>query len=404
MTYQFTVYTSDRKIVQGTLEAASESMAEEALYQSGHRRILSLKEAQPGSSLGRLLQQALCGVKTQDVVDFSRQLAFLIESGIPILTALQLLEEQVSRASLRKVITGLVEELRGGSSFSQALRKYPHVFSSTYRQVMRASEHAGNLEIGLRQLAGHMERQLATKKKIKRAMMYPVIVLMMGIGVIGVLTTVALPPLVELLTSFDVELPLMTRLLMGGSAFVSTYKFYLLGGIFISVISVVAYMRRPAGKLAKDKLMLKSPVLGSVTLEHNIAQFCRTTSMLLKAGLLLPQIMNILGQTLGNRIICQRLTELREKLIQGQSLSQAMVAVGLFPRVLVEMVVVAEKTGNLESALATLAAFYEERVSQKINSLVSAIEPTLTIMIGLMVGFIALSIITPLYSIMGSIG
>jgi len=213
MTYQFTVYTSDKKIVQGMLEAASQSIAEETLYQAGHRRILSLNESQPKSSLG-WLQQSFNGVKAQDVVDFSRQLAFLIESGIPILTGLQLLEEQTSRAAFKKVITGLIMDLRGGSSFSQALGKYPLVFSSTYRQVMKASEHAGNLEIGLRQLANHMERQMATKKKIKRAMMYPVIVLMMGLGVVALLTTVALPPLVDLLTSFDVELPLMTRLLI----------------------------------------------------------------------------------------------------------------------------------------------------------------------------------------------
>ena len=403
MTYQFTVYTSDKKVVQGTIEADSESMAEEALYQSGHRRILNLKEASPDSGLA-WLRQAFSRVKTQDVLDFSRQLAILTESGIPLITALKLLEEQASRTNFKEVISGLVGELRGGSSFSQALGKYPKVFPSTYCQVMKASEHAGSLEVGLRQLSGYMERQLATKKKIKRAIMYPLIVLMMGVGVIFVLTTVALPPLVDLLTSFDVELPLMTRVLIGSSAFVGTYRLYLLAGIFSLVISVAIYLRQPAGKLAKDKLMLNNPVLGSVTLEHNMAQFCRTTSMLVKAGLRLPHIMNIIAHTLGSQIICQRVTKVREMLIQGQSLSQAMTTVGLFPRVLVEMVVVAEKTGSMDSILATLSDFYEDRVTHRINTLVSAIEPTLTIMIGLMVGFIALSIITPLYSIMGSIG
>jgi type IV pilus assembly protein PilC len=164
MAYRFKAYTDDKRIVQGTINAASEGIAEEALYQAGYQRVLNLKEIRPGLSLGQSLP-TLFGVKTQDVIDLSRQLATLIESGITILTALQLLEEQAFRAAFRKVIAGLIADLRGGSSFSQALSKYPQAFSYTYCQVVRASELAGNLEVGLRQMAGYMERQTATKKK-----------------------------------------------------------------------------------------------------------------------------------------------------------------------------------------------------------------------------------------------
>jgi len=402
MTYRFTAYTSDKKVVQGTINADSESMAEEALYLAGYHRVLTLRETRPGLSLEQLLP-TFFGVKLQDVIDFSRQLATLIESGVALLTALQLLEEQASRAAFRKVIAGLIEELRGGSSLSQALSKYPNTFPNTYCQVMKASEQAGNLEVGLRQVASYMEKQAATKQRIRRAMTYPAVVLLMAIGVVILLTTVVLPPLIGLFTSLDVELPWTTRFLIASTSFLGAYKYYLLGGILTVVIAIVAYVRQPAGKLAMDRLMLKIPMIGSITLQRNMGQFCRTTSMLLKAGLLLPQVMSIVIQTLGNRIICQALSEAREKLIQGQSLSQVMATAELFPRILVEMVVVGENTGKLESTLSTLADFYEERVNQGIDSLVSMIEPALTVGIGLVVVFIALSIITPLYSIMGAI-
>jgi len=269
--------------------------------------------------------------------------------------------------------------------------------------VMKASEQAGNLEIGLRQVADYMEKQAATKKKVIRALTYPAMVLLMALGVCVLLITVVLPPLIGLFTSFGTELPWMTRLLIAVAGFLIDYQFYLLVGLFALVILVVVYMRQPAGKLTMDRLMLKIPVISSITIQRNMRHFCQTTSMLLKAGLLLPQIMHIVTQTVGNRIIRQALGEVREKLVQGQGLSQPMATIELFPRLLVKMIVVGEKTGNLESTLASLADFYEERVSQKIDTLTSMIEPALTVVIGLVVMFIALSMITPLYSLMGSI-
>ncbi len=402
MGYQYTAYTLDKRIVQGRIDATSESTAEEALYQAGYHRILSLREVHPRLSLEQLLP-TFFGVKKQDVIDFSRQLATLIESGVTILTALQLLEEQTSRTALRKVIAGLVEELRGGSSLSQALSKYSQAFSYTYCQVIKASEQAGNLEVGLKHVASYIEKRMMMKKKISRAAVYPAMVLLMAIGVFALLITVVLPPLVELFTSLGTELPWTTRLVIVIAGFLINYKLYLLGGLFTLIILVVGYVRLPAGKLTMDRLMLKIPVIGSINIQRNMCHFCQTTSMLLKAGLLLPQIMNIVSQTVGNRVIRQALREVREKLVQGQGLSQPMAAIGLFPRLLVEMVVVGEKTGNIDSTLATLADFYEQRVDQKVDTLVSMIEPLLTMVIGLVVVFIALSMITPLYSILGSI-
>jgi len=400
--YQFTAYTLDKKIVQGSIDAASENMAEEALYQAGYQRVLSLKEMRPRLSLETIFP-SFFGVKTQDVIDFSNQLATLIESGVSILTALELLREQAPREAFRKVIAGLVEELQGGESFSQALSNYPEAFSYTYYQVVKASEQAGNLETGLRQVATYMEKRSATTGKVKRALVYPVMVLLMAIGVFVLLITVALPPLIGLFDSMGAELPWATTMLIATADFVINYKFHLLWGAFILITAIVVYLRLPAGKLAMDRLKLKMPLIGSINIEHNVCHFCQITSMLLKAGLPLPQVMDIAMQTSGNRIIRQALNDVREKLLQGQGWSKPMAQSELFPKLLTEMVAVGEKTGTIDSTLATLANYYEERVEQKINTLVSMIEPFLTVVIGLVVAFIALSLITPLYSILRTI-
>ena len=401
MGYQYTAYTLDKRIVQGTIDATSESMAEEALYRTGYHRVLSLKEVRPGLSLEKLMP-TFFGIRAQDVIDFSRQLATLIESGIAILTALQLLAGQASKAALKKVIAGLIAELQEGNTLSQALSKYPQSYSYTYCQVIRASEQAGNLEVGLRQIASYMEKQLATTKRLTRAMAYPAMVSLMAIGVFTTMVTVALPPLVGLFTSLGAELPWTTKLVIAIADFLTNYKLYLLGGLLTLIISIVGYVRLPTGKLTIDRLMLKAPVVGSINIEQNMCRFCQSTSMMLKAGLRLHQIMNIVIQTVRNRIIRQALHDVEDKLVQGRSLSQSMATTSLFPHLMVEMIVVGEKTGNLDSSLSTLADFYEQRADQKADTLIAMIEPILTVVIALVVAFIALSMITPLYSILQS--
>ncbi len=401
MAYKYKAYTNDKKIVQGTIEVTSESLAEGALYRAGYQHILSLKEVPPGLSLERLIP-TLFGVRTQDVIDFSNQLTTLIESGINILTSLKLLEGQTSKPSLKKIIDGLVEEIQGGNSLSQALTCYPQAFHNTYCQVIKASEQAGNLETGLRQAASYMEKQAAANQKIKRAMLYPAFVLLMAIGVSILLITVALPPLVELFTSFGADLPWMTQLLITVTEFAIKHILYILGGLLILIMSTVGLLRLPSVKQAKDKLMLKIPLIGAINIERSVHHFCRTASMLLKAGLRLPQIMDIAIQTNRNQIIRQALSHVRDRLIQGEGLSQPMSEIELFPPLLVEMVVVGEKSGAMDSTLATLADFYERRVDRRIDALISMIEPVLTLIIGIVVIFIALSMITPLYSILRS--
>ncbi|MFC1917966.1 type II secretion system F family protein [Chloroflexota bacterium] len=397
--YRYEAYTLDKTIVRGKIDASSERMAEGILYGEGYARILKLQEMRPGAILERWLP-SLFGVKTQDVLEFSFQLATLIESGMPIITALGLLEKQTSKASLSRVIAELSIDLQGGCSFSQVLSKYPRAFSDIYCQVIKSSEHTGNLAVALRQAAGYIEKNRAVTTSLKRTLTYPALVLLMSLGVFTLITNVALPPLVRLFTSLGAELPWTTNLLIFSADFIASNGFYLLGGFFILSLLFFGYIRRPVGKLAMDKFVLKIPMIGNIVIIRNTSQFCRTMSLLLEAGIPLPHIMSIVIETMNNSIIRQALVEVRKKLVQGQGLSQPMAKIGLFPELLVEMIVVGEKTGTLHSTLATLSDFYEQTVDRKVHLLISTLQHCLMILIGLVVGFIGISMITPLYSIL----
>ena len=401
MIYAYTAYTADGKTVKGTIDGTSEVVAEDALYQAGYQRILSLVEVRPKTSI-RQLMPSFFGVKGGDVIDFSRELATLIESGVNILNALQLLEDQSTNSAFRKVIADLKNELRGGSSFSVAISKHPQVFSRTYCQVMKASERSGSLEVGLRHIAEYIDKQAAAKKKIQGALAYPILLGVMGIGVSVILLIVALPPLVDLFSSLNATLPLQTRILIGVSNFLTDYMIHILVGLVVLVGLFIACLKFPEGKLVIDKLLLRMPVIGPIVLQRSMYHFCHTTAMLLKAGLHLPEIMDIVVPSVGNQVIHQALSELREKLIQGQGLSSPMAEIGLFPSLMVEMVAVGEKTGDLESMVANIAERYEYAVDQRIAGLVKMIEPAMTVLSGLLVGFVALSFIGPLYSIVGT--
>jgi type IV pilus assembly protein PilC len=401
MAFKYLAYTIDKKIVEGKVEAATENLAEATLYHAGFQNILSLEEVKPGLGIEKLIP-SLFGVKAQDIIDTSNQLATLVRSGITLVTALRLLEGQTRKVSLKKVIRGLIEEIQGGNALSQALSHYPQAFSNTYCQIIKASEQAGTLEAGLRQAAVYMEKRLQSNQKVKRAMAYPAFVLMMAVGVTILLVTVALPPLINLFKSLGVDLPWMTKLLVTVTDFLLHNSIYVLAGVVIIILGIVWMLRFPSVKLARDRFILKIPLLGATIRERSMELFCQTGSLLLQAGLRLPQVLDIVIQTNRNRVLHQAFRNVRERLVQGEGLSQPMAENNLFPPLLVEMVVVGEKTGAMDSTLATLADFYERKVDGRINTLISLIEPVLTVIIGLVVIFIALSMITPLYSVLRS--
>jgi len=399
MAYKYEAYTSEGDRVRGWLEASSEQRAEELLWQRDYT-IVSVKKARREE---RNLFPSFAKVKPGALVVFSRQLATLIESGIPIVRSLRLLQEQTGDRRLRELLADVVRDVEQGSLVSEAILRTGDAFPPFYGRLIQIGERTGNLEVVLRQLALYMEKEEALIRQIRGAMAYPGFVLAMAVGVVVILLTVALPPLTDMFLDFDARLPLPTRILVALSGFLSTYKFHLLGGLLVLVGAAFRFSRSQSGRLLIDQTLLKVPIIGGLVVRSALSRICRAMSALLRAGVPMPEIMSLTIRIQGNQVIASALAGVRDELLQGQGLADPLAQQGLFPNLLIQMVRVGEETGSLDDTLETLANFYEEEVDRNVSTLARAAEPALTIFVGLVVGFVALSMIMPMYSLMGAI-
>jgi len=399
MMYQYVAYTPQGAKMRGQVQADSEQAAEELLWGQDYT-VVSVRE------VTKEAKSALFGAKIakRDLVVFSRQLATLLESGIAVVRSLQLLQEQTDSKRLKEVLAEVIADVQQGLFFSEAILKHGTEFPPLYGRLIEVGEHAGNLEMVLRQLATYIEKEDEMVRKIRSAMSYPAFVMVLMVGVIFLMLAVALPPLMVLFKSFDAELPFATRLLIALTEFFSSYKFHILGGIFGVVIAFIIMLRTEKGRIAWDTLVLKIPLIRKVVIEGAVARMCRSMSTLLRAGISLPEIMDLVIRTQGNRVLRTKLTDVRNLMLQGQGLSTPLGEQKIFPNMLVQMVMVGEETGSLDSNMETLAIFYDDEVDIAVGKLTGALEPAMTIFIGLMVGFVAMAVITPMYSLMGSIG
>jgi type IV pilus assembly protein PilC len=396
--YQYKAYTNDKRIVEGTIDASNEDMAEERLLEAGYHQILTLKKTLPPVSFKGIFTH-FRSVNKPDIIDFFSQLATLIDSRMPFVQALGLLAEQAPKATLKNIINKLGQEVAGGTAFSQALTRYPRLISSHYCQVIKVSEKSGKLTGGLRLVASYMEKETTTSNHIKRMLSYPAFLGFMAIIVIIIVATVAVPSLVQLFKSLDVNLPLATRMLIAIASFITSYKLHVLAGLIVLVIAGLLLKRQPGVKRFIDATSLKLPVIGKIIIMRNVCRFCRSSAMLIEAGLTLPQALNAIIGTIDSNIIKQILMEIRQEIIKGKGLSQPMAKAKIFPRLLVDMVSIGEKTGTLQSSFATMADYYEKRLDMRVQRLLGMIEPASIIIVGLIISLIGIAIITPLYSI-----
>ncbi len=401
MDYTYMGYTADRQIVKGLITATDETAAVDMLSNVGYRVVSIKPKTSALPSLGRLFQAK---VKTTELVTFSRQLALLLESGVGIIQALELLQYQSTDRNLKAVLSSLVNDLRGGKSLSLALAQHPQVFNKLYCKLISVGEQTGSLETVFRSLASYIERQSASVAKIKQAMMYPSIVFCLGIAVAAIMITVLLPPLVDMFGKLGGTLPLPTRILMGTMNIVQHYGIFIVMAIVALVIVGLMYNRTPNGRYARDKLMLRIPMIGRLFQVSELARICRSLALLFKAGLPLPEVMNLTIQATGNQVIANSLKEVEHDMLRGQGLAKPMSTKPVFLPMMVEMAKVGEETGNLDDSLVMVAENYEVEADRRTQGLLSMIEPAMTIAMGIGVGFLALSVFMPIYSSLSLVG
>jgi len=397
MDFAYTAYTEDKKLVKGKVSATSEEAATELLSYGGYR-VVSLKATLRLINKEKLLA-SFSQIKSAEIVMFSRQLALLLESGTDIVTSLDLLQDQISNQTLRRIVSEVASDIRGGSSLSAAMGKYPRAFSEIYHRAIAAGEQGGNLEVVLRQMADYIEKGVITQKEIKGALTYPIIVFVIAIGVVAILVTKVFPTFASLYAQFGVELPLATRILIGITDWTNHYGLYLLLGVVIAVAAVYVYIRTPAGKYRLDKMMLTVPVIGRIVHLSELSRCCRTMSMLVRIGLPLPEVMTMAIQSSNNKFVIENLTGVQQELIRGEGLARPMAKREFFLPLMTQMVRVGEETGNLENTLVTVADSFEVEAGDKTKMAVGLIQPMVTVFIGLVIGFIVVAMFSAMYSV-----
>jgi type IV pilus assembly protein PilC len=401
MLYRYVGYSENKRIQRGTIESSSAKEAEESLYKAGFQRVLELKKTASNENIRRMVFGAPT-VSKQELLDFTNELAVLVESGLTLLVALKQLEKQSARKGFQSVVSELVTALLAGKQLHEAMIVHPSIFPETYTSIIAASEQSGTLDTGLRQIAKELKMDIATKAQIQRAVTQPAIILVVAIGVVILMATVVLPNLLSVFKEMGAQLPFMTRVLIGVTDWVNAYKFAILIIVVILVVLGVLFFRQKETRRVMDRWMLRMPLVGNIIIWNSTARLSRTMSILLKAGILLPETMNIILRTMSNTTLREALDNARVQLLQGQGLSSVLGGNKVFPQLLVEMVAVGETSGQLESTLETVADYYEVKVERNINRLTGLLEPAMILGIGLIVAVIAISLISTIYGLVGS--
>ena len=402
MDYHYVGCTEDNRIVDGKLSAASEAAAADMLAYGGYR-VLSLKEVVPFFQPGKLTS-GLFPIQPTEIVMFSRQLALLLEAGTDVMTSLELLQTQTTNRSLKKIIANVVSDVRGGRPLSEALGKHPRAFPQMYHRLVSVGEQTGNLEVVLRRAADYMERTAITRKSVKNALVYPIILVVATIAVIGVMVGFVLPAFATFYASFGAELPAPTRALLAFTDWSQHYGLWVLLGMAAGVVVGFIYTRTLAGRYQWSKIMLTLPRIGRINLLNQLSRCCRSMSLLYSSGLPLPEIMTLAIQSSNNKAMSSALTEVQRSMIAGQGLSGPMEQNSLFLPLMVQMTAVGAKTGNLDNTLDTVAESYEAESDDKTKAMIALITPAMTVIIGGIIGFIAVSLLAAMYSIYGQVG
>jgi len=334
-----------------------------------------------------------------ELMHFSRQLSAFVRAGIPLIEAIEVIEEEADDKTLRMVLQGVRESLITGETFSEALRPYETLFPKFYVDMVRAAELTGSLDDVLRELAGYIKRDLEARNKIKSALVYPLVVLFMAIATVIVLSTFVLPRFKVFFEGFHATLPLPTRMLISLTNFVSNDWMYIIGVLFLLVAIPMALVRTTGGRRTKDKLVLRLPVLGQVILFAIVERFCRLLATMMQAGVPLPEAMGVLGDATKNVIFKDGVDEVHGAMMRGEGLARPMADTKLFPGAVIQMIKVGENTGTLSEQLEVSSDYYGQELEYKIQRLTSLFEPAVIIFMGLAVGFVAVALVSAMYGI-----
>jgi type IV pilus assembly protein PilC len=343
------------------------------------------------------------GVKTRDLVLFTRQFATMVNAGLPLVQALDILQQQTENKVLEKTIQEILYDVESGHTLADALREHEAIFSGLYVNMVEAGEAGGILDTILLRLATFLEKNDALARKVKGAMIYPAVVMVVAIAAIAILLLFVIPTFQTMFASFNATLPLPTRIVIAMSQALQHYGIFLLGGLILLGFAFQRWVKTPGGRLVFDRSLLRIPILGTLARKAAVARFTRTLSTLLSSGVSILEGLEITAKTSGNRVIHDAVMTSRASIAGGRSIAEPLKETEVFPPMVTQMIHVGEETGDLDGMLSKVADFYDDEVDVAVESLLKALEPAMIVVLGTIVGGMIVAMYLPIFSLVNAI-
>ena len=389
---------SGRKI-KGELDVPNQEMAKLALQRKGYTDI-KVKPKPKDILEGTFLEG---GIKSRDMVVFSRQFSTMINAGVPILEALQVLCEQTENKIFRRKLNEVRKDVEAGSSLYEAMSKHPDVFDDLYTNMVNAGETGGVLDKVLERLSEYIEKADKLKSKVKGAMAYPVVIFIVAIAVVGVILTFVIPTFEEMFAGFGGELPGVTQFVINLSDAVTANILWIILGIILAAVAFTLFYRWEQGRRIVDQVILFIPIFGPLLRKVAVARFSRMLSTMLSSGVPILYSMDVVSKTAGNKTVEEGVKQARQSISEGQTIHEPLDETGVFPPMVIHMISIGETTGNLDTMLAKIADFYEDEVDVAVDSLTSLIEPIMITFLGVIVGGLVVSMYLPIFTMAGEV-
>jgi type IV pilus assembly protein PilC len=405
-TFAYVGRTRSGAVKKGELSAKTRDEAVDQLRKQSVV-VTSLEEKKGGTRKFDLSSLLGAGLTDKDLVVFTRQFGTMINAGLPLVQCLEILSTQSENKVLRETIGEVKIQVEAGSTFSDALRRFPKIFDDLYVNLVHAGEVGGLLDTILTRLAQYIEKAMKLKGQIKSAMVYPITIMGVAVAVIAILMLFVIPIFAKMfleLSGGKVALPGPTQMVIDISNFFIAYWYLILGGIVGLIVGIKKYYATVQGRLLIDKLLLKLPVIGDLIRKASVAKFTRTLGTLLSSGVPLLDGMSICAKTSGNKVVEGTLLEARVSISGGKTIADPLAASGVFPKMVTHMIAVGESTGALDAMLGKIADFYEDEVDQAVASLTALLEPAMMVFLGIVIGFIVIAMYLPIFKMASAIG
>ena len=389
------------QVVQGEIDAANAAVA---VLQLRKQQILPIQvkpEKAKGLNWKLLLRRK---IKEKEVAIFTRQLATMIDAGLPLVQSLEILASQQENPAFKETLLGVKSDVEGGATFSDSLEKKPKVFNELYTNLVTAGEIGGTLDIILSRLSQYMEKAIALKKRVKGAMVYPSAILGVSFMVVAVLLIFVIPVFEKMFAGFGAALPLPTQIVINMSKFLQKNIVFIIAALIALGVVLRRYHQTPTGRLLFDRTLLKLPVFGLLLLKIAVARFTRTLGTLVSSGVPILDALLITAKTAGNKIVENAILKTRVSISEGKTIAEPLGESSVFPAMVVQMIGVGESTGSLDAMLNKIADFYDEEVDATVAALTSLLEPLMMVFLGVIIGGMMVAMYLPIFQMASVIG